>query len=170
MVLYHTSIKMSKIKSLLKNKESVLVFDVDGVLALMEWGEYNHYKDSDEEWNKKCEEGINTYTQDKVSKKIQTFLSDKDMTRCYVITAVGTKSEMEFKKQYVEKYYNIPKENVYCVNKNSQKITELIKIKEKYKNLDDHKIIMIDDTVEILTDIMINTNFSTAHISSFLDI
>ena len=161
---------MSKIKELLKDEESVLVFDVDGVLALMEWGEYNHYNDCDEVWNKICEKGINTYTEDKVSKKMQEFLKDKDMTRCYVITTVGTNNETKFKKQYVEKYYNIPSENVYYVEKNSKKINELKKIKKSYPELEDYKIVMIDDTVEILTDIMLNTSFSTAHISSFLDI
>ena len=82
---------MSKIKELLKDKESVLVFDIDGVLALMEWGEYNHYNDNDEEWNKMCAEGINTYTENKVSKKMQDFLKNKDMNRIYVITTVGTR-------------------------------------------------------------------------------
>ena len=163
-------IKMSKIKKILKDEESVLVFDVDGVLAIMEWGEYNHFNDNDEEWNKMCEEGINTYTEDKVSKKMQNFLKDKDTNRIYVITTIGTDNELKFKKNYVEKYYNIPKENVYYVENNNQKIKELKKIKENYPKLEDYKIIMIDDTTEILTDIMENTDFSTAHISSFLDI
>ena len=38
---------MSHIKELLNDKESVLVFDVDGVLALLEWGKYNHYNEND---------------------------------------------------------------------------------------------------------------------------
>ena len=41
---------MSKIRELLKDPRSVLVFDVDGVLAVMEWGEYNHYGEDDETW------------------------------------------------------------------------------------------------------------------------
>ena len=39
-----------------------------------------------------------------------------------------------------------------------------------HKDIPDEKIIMIDDTPEILCDIQDNTNYSTAHISSFLDI
>lgn len=160
---------MSRIRSLLKDKESVLVFDIDGVLAIMEWGKYNHYDDNDEEWNRICEKGINTYNDDKVSTKMQKFLRHKDMTRIYVITTVGTENEQEFKKRFAQKFYNIPKENVYCVEHNSHKIKELKKIKAQYPELEDYQIIMIDDTVEILTDIMENTDFSTAHISSFLD-
>lgn len=161
---------MSLIRGLLRDKESVLVFDVDGVLAIMEFGKRHHYSDSDEEWNRKCSKGMNAYNDDKVSSKMQKFLRSRDMTRIYVITAVGTENEKEFKQRFVERFYNIQKENVYCVEHNSQKINELKKIKAQYPELEDSQIIMIDDTVEILTDIMENTDFSTAHISSFLDI
>lgn len=161
---------MSKIIELLKSKDSVLVFDVDGVLAKMEWGTYNHYEIDDEEWTKACAEGVNTYTEEKVSNKMKNFLKDKNMERIYVITTVGNCNEGEFKREYVNKYYNIPRENVFYVNANSEKRKKLIEIKEKYKELEDYKIVMIDDTVDILNDIMENTNFSTAHISTFLDI
>ena len=43
---------MNRIKELLNDEESVLVFDVDGVLAVLEFGERNHYYFSDEEWDK----------------------------------------------------------------------------------------------------------------------
>ena len=69
-----------------------------------------------------------------------------------------------------KKYYGILKENVYYVNKNRDKTSVLLKIKEKYPQLNSKKIVMIDDTVDILNEIMEKTDFSTAHISSFLDI
>ena len=112
----------------------------------------------------------NYYTKEKVSKKMQTFLKDKNMDNIYVITTTFGNKEGEFKREYVNKYYNIKKENVIYVNDNSEKTTEIIKIKEKYPNILDEQIIMIDDTTDILSDIMEKTNFSTAHISSFLDI
>ena len=40
------SIVRSKIKDILNDNESILVFDVDGVLSLLEFGEYIH-KNSD---------------------------------------------------------------------------------------------------------------------------
>ena len=161
---------MNKIKELLNDKDSVLVFDVDGVLALMEWGTYNHYELDDEEWTRICDEGINGYTEDKVCKTMKNFLKNKDMGRIYVITTVGNNNEGEFKREFVNKYYNIPKENVYLVEDNSKKTEELKKIKEKYPELEDYKIAMVEDTVDILNDIMAKTGFSTIHISSFLDI
>ena len=161
---------MSRIKELLKDGNSILVFDVDGVLALLEFGERTHYEMNDELWKQANELGINYYTEEKVSKKMQNFLKDKNMNNIYVITTVGNNNEGEFKREYVNKYYNIKKENVIYVSDNSEKTTEIIKIKEKYPNILDEQIIMIDDTTDILSDIMEHTNFSTAHISSFLDI
>ena len=161
---------MSKIKELLNDNESVLVFDVDGVLAIMDFGEYNHYILSDEEWDRANIEGKNFYTNDRVSKKMQNFLLKKDMNRIYVITRSITSNEFEFKKEYLNKYYNIIKENIFFVKNDFDKKDKLKLIKEKYQNLEDYKIVMIDDTVSILSDIMENTNFSTSHISSFLDI
>lgn len=162
---------MSKIKELLKDEESILVFDIDGVLSVLEFGEYNHFDDSDEEWFEECSKGINHYTEDKVIKRMQNFLKTKnDKSKIYVITTVGHKNEGEFKREFANKYYDIPKENVFYVKKDSEKKEMLFKIKEKYQNIEDYKIVMIDDTVSILSDIMENTKFSTVHISSFFDI
>ena len=161
---------MSKIKELLNDKDSVLVFDVDGVLALMEFGEYNHYILNDEEWDRANTDGNNFYTEEKVSKKMQKFIKTRDLSRIYVITRSKTTSEFDFKKDYLNKFYGIIKSNVYFVEEDLDKKEKMKLIKEKYKDLDNHKIIMIDDTVTVLTDIMDNTPFSTAHISSFLDI
>jgi hypothetical protein len=161
---------MSKIKELIKDDNTVLVFDIDGVLSILEWGEYNHYKITDDEWNQACAAGINLYTEERVSKKMQDFLRHKNMNRIYAITKVYDNNEIEFKKDFVNKYYNFFKENVFGVKKNTEKKNILFKIKENYPELENNQIVMIDDTIEILNDVMENTNFSTVHISSFLDI
>ncbi len=161
---------MSKIKELLKDKESVLVFDIDGVLALLEFGEYNHYYASDEDWDEFVNNDNNLYTEDKVSKKMQDFLKDKDKNRVYVITAIGVNKEGSYKKKYVEKYYGIYPKNVYYVDRNNDKVSKLNEIRKKHAEIEDYQLIMIDDTPDILTEIQNKTNYSTAHISSFLDI
>ena len=109
---------MSKIKELLNDNNSILVFDIDGVLALLEFGEYNHYYASDEDWDEFVNNDNNLYTEDKVSKKMQDFLRDRDKSKIYVITAIGVNKEGEYKKQYLRKFYGIPEENVYFVDKN----------------------------------------------------
>ncbi len=161
---------MSKIKELLNDKDSILVFDIDGVLALLEFGEYHHHLLNDDEWKKINALGQNFYTEDKISYRIKHFLSEKNMSRVYVITTVGNNNEGEFKREFANKYYNIPNDNIFYVDDNSKKVAILKKIKNKYPELDDYKIVMIDDTVSILNDVMENTNFSTVHVSSFIDI
>lgn len=160
---------MSKIKNLISDNNSIIAFDVDGVLAKLEWGEYTHFVGNEDEWDKLCEENINTYTKEKVSSTMQNFLKNKDKTKIYVITCSHTENEKKFKKEYLKKYYNILEDNVYFVEKNSQKKGKLMEIKKKHSSIDDHHIIMVEDTVEILDDIMNNTNFTTVHISTFLD-
>ena len=160
---------MSKIKEILNDKDSVLVFDIDGVLAVMEWGEYNHYGEDDETWTKMYETSANYYTEGCVCKRMQEFLEDKDKNRVYVITKAFTENEAEDKKNFVNQFYGILKEHVYYVKNNFDKANVLVKIKKDYPDLSDHNIVMIDDTVEVLTNVMENTAFSTAHISSFLD-
>ena len=44
----------------------------------------------------------------------------------------------------------------------------MIDIKNKYPLVPDKNFVMIDDTVEVLNNIMNNSHFSTVHISSFL--
>ena len=146
---------MSKIREILNDKNSVLVFDVDGVLAIMEWGEYNHYEQIDEAWSNMYSEGTFFYTERYVSKRMQNFLKDKDMSRIYVISKVYNEHELEDKKVFLEKYYNIDRNHVYAVKDNKEKVELLNGIKNSHPDVDDHHLVMIDDTVEVLTSVMV---------------
>ena len=159
---------MSEIRNIINDKQSVLIFDVDGVLAIMEFGLNTHFLD-DDSWKKTLSDNINLYDKDKVSKKLQLLINKKDKNRIFVITKVDDIVEINQKKEYVNKYYGIIKENVYCVNTDSEKTKELEKIKSKFKGLDSKYFVMIDDTVEVLNDAMNNNKISTAHISTFID-
>ena len=161
---------MSKIKELLNDDEAVLVFDIDGVLAVMEWGEFNHYNESDEVWNDMYKEGSLFYTEEYVSPKMRKFLESRDKSRVFVITKAFNDYEVEDKRNFVNKYYGIPREHLYSVRNNFHKTDVIMEIKKMFPELSNKKIIMIDDTVEVLTDIMDRTGFSTAHVSSFLDL
>ena len=86
---------------------------------------------NDELWNEANAKGINYYTKEKVSKKMQKVLKNKNMDNIYVITTVGNNNEGEFKREYVNKYYKIKKENVIYVNDNSEKTACLINIRKK---------------------------------------
>ena len=158
----------SKIQELLNDKSSVFVFDVDGVLAPIEYGEYNHYYYDDEEWAKKLEEGKDFYSEVKPIKTMQDFLKDKNKDNIYVITKVMNNKEFLQKQTFLKKHYNIKEDNCYMVFKDRDKLLILEEIKEKYSDLEDHKIVFIEDSVDNLTYVMDNSNFSTIHISSFM--
>ena len=161
---------MSEISKIINDKDSILVFDVDGVLAKLEFGRYNHFM-SDEEWENANLNGINCYDESKVIKIMQEFLKTRNMDNVYVATVVSCGDDEGYNKiDYLIKYYGIHKENIYYVPSNKDKLVVMLKIKEKYSELSPRKIVLIDDTVEILNDVMNNSEFTTAHVSSFLDL
>ncbi len=158
----------SKIQQLLKDEKSVLVFDVDGVLAPIEYGEYNHYNDNDEEWAKKLESGVDFYSKVKPFKTIQNYLKKRNMNNIYVITKVMNNQEFLQKQSFLKKNYNIKEDNCYMVFKDRDKLLMLEEIKDKYPDLEDYYIVFIEDTVDNLTYVMNNSKFSTVHITSFM--
>ena len=158
----------SKIQDLLRDKKSILVFDVDGVLAPIEYGEYNHFLYDDEEWNKITESGDESYDKVKPIKTMQNFLKDKNLDNIYVITRVMNNKEFLQKQAFLKKNYNIKEDNCYMVFKDRDRVLLLDEIKEKYPDLPNHYIVAIDDNVDNLNYIMNNSNYSTVHISSFL--
>ena len=72
---------MTKIKDLLNDDKSVLAFDMDGVLAKMEWGEHNHFTLVDEDFKNACKEKVIEFGEDKVSKTMLKFIQGKDVNK-----------------------------------------------------------------------------------------
>jgi hypothetical protein len=161
---------MNKAKELLNDKNSVLVFDIDGVLALMEWGDHTHFGETDEEWAASYDNADTLYTEECVIKKMQNYLKDKDMSRIYSITRVWNEKELEDKKNYAFNNYGIPKDHVFGVYSNKEKLDVLHQIKSEYPELKDEQLVMIDDTADVLTIIMENSDFSTVHVSTLMDL
>lgn len=158
---------MSKIKELFEDDKTIYVFDVDGVLCKIEFGDYNHYAFSDEKW---AEEIIkdNLYLNEKPIKVMQEFINQLNINNVYVVTKVMNKEEYLDKIEFLNKYYHILKEHIYSTYSKEDKLNKLNEIKKNYPNIDDKYIVMIDDDVDVLNNIMDNSNYSTVHISSFL--
>ena len=159
--------KESKIKDLFADPKTIYVFDVDGVLARLELGEYTHYFDDDEMWEKALQ-NHNFYDEMRPIISMQDFIQKRNKEHIYVATRVYNEVEYEQKISFLEKHYGILKNHVYLVYNNDEKLDVMNKIKELHPNLEDKYFVMIDDTVEVLNHIMDNSNFSTVHISSFL--
>ena len=157
----------SKIRQLFLDDQTVYVLDVDGVLAKIEYGEYNHYCYDDELWAKMILE--NDYYEHVLPlKTMQDFIKSKDVRRVYVATKVMNEEELKQKKNFLAKNYGILDDHVYSVLNDQEKLNVLKNIQKDYKNLDCKYFVMIDDTVDVLNHIMDNSAFSTVHISSFI--
>ncbi len=158
----------SKIKELFLDDKTVYILDVDGVLAKIEYGKYNHYCYDDELWKKMILEN-NYYDYVKPIKKMQEFLKDKDKKRVYVATKVMNDVEYNQKINFLIKHYDIIPSHVKWVLNDDDKLKIIKDIQKEYPNLDSKYFVMIDDTINVLNNIMDHSDFSTVHISSFFD-
>ena len=158
----------SKIRDLFQNGNTVYIFDVDGVLARLEYGEYNHYYYDDEAWSKMIYEK-DYYKDVRAFETMQKFLANKDMKRVYVATKVMNEEEHRQKVSFLNRNYGILADHVFLVYQNDEKLDVILKIKENYPNLEDKYFVMIDDSVDGLNHIMANSSFSTDHVSSFIE-
>ena len=157
----------SKINELFVDPKTVYFLDVDGVLAKIEYGEYNHYCYDDELWAKMILEN-DYYAHVKPIKIMQDFLKDKNHERVYVVTKVMNETEFKQKKSFLEKHYQIMPNHIFSVSNDNEKLNVMENIQQNYLDLDDKYFVMIDDTISVLNNIMDHSKFSTVHISSFL--
>ena len=163
----------SKIEELIYDKDSIVIFDIDGVLAKYEFGERNHNCCSDEEWdNNIVYYSATIYDSAKPVREFQELINEKRYGSVYTCS-VAKGYEQYAKVSFVRRFYNIPEENILFVESKEQKLEALkaIRAKNKLKGHDipDEKYIMVDDTVKVLTNIQDNSDFSTCHVSSFLN-
>ena len=157
----------SKIKELFENEKTIYFFDLDGVLAPLEYGEYNHYYYNDEEWAKELVK-TDFYANIPPFKTMQNFIEKKKKENIYVITKVMNDIELDQKKKFLIKNYHILENHIFLVYENHEKLEKMKDLKKEYPNLEDKYFVMIDDTVDVLNHIMEHSSFSTVHISSFL--
>lgn len=158
---------MSKIRELFENPDTVYVFDVDGVLVRMEFGEYNHYTADDDVWAELVK-SHDFYENLSPIVTMQDFLKDKDVSRVYVATRVMNDSEKKQKITFLSKHYHILPDHVFEVYHNNEKLEVMKKVQEFYPELPEKYFVLVDDTVDVLTYVMENSHFSTVHNSTFL--
>jgi hypothetical protein len=166
---------MTRINELINDPASIFVFDVDGVLAKMEFGDNNHYfkvdtnVDSDVEFSRAILRGHNFYTDDLLNKTLQSFIEKKDNKKIYVLSRCYTEEEQNLKDDFLLRNYNIIRDNIMYVNDYKDKLEALNLVKKLNPDTDDEHIIMVDDNVdEVLNYIMDNSNYTTVHVSSFM--
>lgn len=157
-MLTHRTDKYS-IKQVLKNRETVYVFDVDGTLT-----DFNY---SVRAFWSPTEKPV-SYDNVRPLKTMQKLISKLDRDKVFVCSRVTLEGESETKEKFLIKNFNIRPDNIYFVKENDGKVEALKKIQERTK-VEDELLLMVEDSTEVLYDVLTNTNYSNLHVSYFIE-
>ena len=149
----------------LLEKETIVVFDVDGVLAPYEFGDKKHCI-SDEKWDEMLEKEIDVYSNVQPIKVLQKFIKIKGTENVYVCSVSSIK-EYDSKVAFCMKKYSIPEDHIMLVKYKTDKVSFLDAL-SKIMNLPHNEIALVEDTVETL-DQVAKKGYCTVHISSFFN-
>ena len=149
---------------LAENPESIFVFDVDGVLASYEYGDYNHgYPEY--VWENLVMKG-DPYQEARSFKIMQEFIS-RHLENCYIASVCCNENEMWMKRDFIERHYHIDESHMYFTDSKEEKLEVLDDIQLNHPELESKYICIIEDTVDTLNYIQEYSEFSTVHVSSF---
>lgn len=167
-----------ELSRLLEDKESIRFYDIDGTLAFYEYGPRNHNACREDYWFHFIKEKPYFY-KDCVQPipVMQSFLElYGDPQRDFVVSCTCDEFEQDVKAKFVHAHYpEIPHENVYRADSREDKlgiIKDILRLlgKEEFAEKHPEKIIMMDDSTDVLTHIQEHSDFTTIHVSSFIDI
>lgn len=157
-----------QLKELFKRKDTVYVFDIDGVLSAFEYGTYRHNLCGEKEWAEMTKYA-EVYSTARPLKIFQKFIR-KNIDRCYVCSWETNKNFKKQKYDFVYNNYGIKPNHVFFVDNNEDKLLILEKIHSVYyPHLPKRSICMVDDSTTVLNHIYDNSNYTTIHISSFIN-
>lgn len=147
--------------------EVAVVLDIDGTLAVYEFGDSKHSACNNMYWEDFVKEQ-HPYDNIPAVPQLQSFVRDKAKTEQgrnnLFVCSVSEEYERENKKSFVNRNYpEIPDSNIIFVNTKQEKLDVLHNI-NKTKAQD---IAIVDDTVKTLDNIFENSDYYTIHVSSF---
>lgn len=157
---------MSTLMGYLLQPDTVIFFDVDGVLAPYEFG-VNKHCINDEEWDRKITAGEDMYSTVSPIRLFQNFIERKGTDNVYVCSKASTE-EYASKMKFCQDGYGIPSDHIFLVASKREKL-DILRSFSIALDIPEEKIAMVEDTVETLDIIFNNTNCATVHVSSFLD-
>lgn len=162
----------SEVVKLLLSEKSVRFFDIDGTLCMYEYGSRNHNACREDYWFHFVKDNPNFYREQKPIRVMQDFLRVAgDPKRDFVISCTCDDFELKVKSQFVTDNYPIPAENIFRSERRVDKLDVIHHILEERKltPIPPENVIIIDDTTDVLSHVQENSDFTTIHISSFLD-
>ena len=154
---------MTRAIDFLMEPETIVVFDIDGVLAPYEFTPRCHSVIDDDEWFELVRNG-DPYGKLPPVQLIQRMVEEKGSANVYVCS-VSSPDEYGGKQRFVEKNYAIDPTHIRFVDSKAEKLTALRKIADE-RGVPEQQIAMVEDTVKTLDAIARSSGFATIHVSS----
>ena len=155
---------MGRLLDYLLEDETAVVFDVDGVLAVYEFGERGHTACPDEDWEAFVREH-DPYASVPAVRQIQAFVQRKGPGRVFACS-VAQDFEAPGKLAFVTANYAVPADNVRLVAEKAAKVAFLEEVAARL-GLPQERVALVEDTVETLDLVAATTAFTTVHVSTF---
>lgn len=157
---------MTPLMSYLLEPKTAVVFDIDGVLAVYEFGELCHSACPDEDWETYVREN-DPYASSRPVPQIQRFVANKGPRSVWACSQASD-FEAAGKRDFVTRNYGIPADHVKIVSSKTEKV-DFLKALARQLNVGEKRIALVEDTVATLDLVMEKTDCVTVHISSFFD-
>lgn len=154
---------MSKLVDYLLEPQTAVVFDIDGVLAVYEFGELSHSACPDGDWEAYVR-AHDPYASSRPVAQIQEFIRQKGPARTYACS-VAADYEAAGKRDFVLANYAIEPDHVRMVSAKAKKIAFLDEVAQAL-SLPRRRVALVEDTVATL-DLACERGFTTVHVSSF---
>ena len=146
------------IEEILKNKNTIYVFDVDGTLTNFNYAARSF-------WNPTIDPV--SYDGVRPLKTMQKLISSLDKDKVFICSRATLKGEPEAKSTFLLENFNLKPDHIYFVKENNEKLDVLKKIQNLTK-VEDELILLIEDSTDVLYNVLVNTNYSNMHISYFI--
>lgn len=154
---------MTRAIEFLMEPNTIVVFDIDGVLAPYEFTPRCHSVIDDDEWFELVKSG-DPYGALPPVKLIQRMIEEKGPDNVYVCS-VSCTEEYEGKQRFVEKNYAVEPSHIRFVDSKGDKLNALRQIAAE-RGVEESQVAMVEDTVKTLDAIARASDFATIHVSS----
>ena len=154
---------MSHVVDYLLEPETVVVFDIDGVLAPYEFGDLCHSACPDADWETYVREN-DPYAAVEPVVLIQRLIAAKGTGRVFACS-VAEDYEEPGKRDFVVNGYGLPADHVVMVREKADKIACLQRLADELA-VPQRRVALVEDTVKTLDAAMEAGDFVTVHVSS----
>ncbi len=154
---------MARAVEFLMQEDTIVAFDIDGVLAPYEFTPRCHSVIDDDEWFELVRTG-DPYGKLPPVQLIQRMIAQKGADDVYVVS-VSSPEEYLGKQRFVTANYAVDPSHIRFVPSKDQKLCALRQIAAE-RGVEEAQVAIVEDTVKTLDVIARASSFATIHVSS----